>query len=279
MYWAIEHVIKKYARNREITVLGKGQCLSGSIQTERLTRNFDSFKEMLESIDRANHYVVLCENNCTGYDIKLSDRGYAEIEDYYDWAKYVRTNGHLPVDVEYNGTKIGYGSYFSFSKDQLKHILSIGRFCSISATATIKGNHSMNRITTSSLYPMLTRSAKYVVENAVTDKDPRGTKRRLTIGNDVWIGANVFINASKVAQIGDGAIIGANSVVVADVPPYAIVYGIPAKVRRYRFSQEQTDMLMCVKWWEWNSERLSKNIELLMDPELFFAEFSKESAK
>ncbi|MCL2035713.1 MAG: hypothetical protein FWG94_13440, partial [Oscillospiraceae bacterium] len=101
----------------------------------------------------------------------------------------------------------------------------------------------------------------------------RGTNRKISIGNDVWIGANVFINASKAAKIGDGAIIGTGSLVMDDVPPYSIVYGTPAKVQRYRFSPEQIEALLRVKWWEWSKDAINEKIELLMSPELFFKEF------
>ena len=78
--------------------------------------------------------------------------------------------------------------------------------------------------------------------------------KRLTIGNDVWIGANVYIKNGIV--IGDGSVIAAGAVVVKDVPPYAIVGGVPAKIIRYRFPQDIIDGLLTIKWWNWSDEEL-----------------------
>jgi len=277
MFWAVGHIISQYLKGREIVVLGDGfNALKWSAEIvvwAPVSFNISSIAELMRKANPTRHYIIICEDKYTNHDECLKDAGFIDINDYYDWTKYSRTSGHLPIDVEYKGISIGYGSYFSFAKDNFKHINSIGRFCSISKSAIIQGNHSMNRITTSSLYPILANEAVDIKNQAVSDKDPRGTNRKLSIGNDVWIGANVFINASKVAMIGDGAIIGTGSLVLDDVPPYSIVYGTPAKVQRYRFSPEQINTLISIKWWEWDKETLNKNIELLMDPELFFREF------
>lgn len=68
------------------------------------------------------------------------------------------------------------------------------------------------------------------------------------IGNDVWIGSLSLVRRGL--KIGDGAIIAGGSVVVKDVPPYAIVGGVPAKVIKYRFTEEQIAALMQIKWWD-----------------------------
>ena len=69
-----------------------------------------------------------------------------------------------------------------------------------------------------------------------------------TIGNDVWTGHNVNIMSG--VNVGDGAVIGAGSIVTKDVPPYAIVAGVPATIRRYRFSEGIIARLLRAKWWE-----------------------------
>jgi aminocyclitol acetyltransferase len=73
-------------------------------------------------------------------------------------------------------------------------------------------------------------------------------KNRIIIGNDVYIGANAFINASRVISIGDGAIIGAGAVLLEDVPPYAVVAGVPAKIKRYRVGFWKKIIRRCI----WN---------------------------
>ncbi|MBQ7249882.1 MAG: CatB-related O-acetyltransferase [Bacilli bacterium] len=78
--------------------------------------------------------------------------------------------------------------------------------------------------------------------------------RSVHIGNDVWIGQNVTIKNG--VTIGDGAVIGANALVTKDVPPYAIVGGVPAKIIRYRFSPEEIQFLLSVRWWEWDDQTI-----------------------
>lgn len=85
----------------------------------------------------------------------------------------------------------------------------------------------------------------------------------IEIGNDVWIGSNVLIVAGT--TIGDGAIIASGSVVTKNVPPYAIVGGIPAKIIRYRFEEDEIDYLLKLKWWNLDSSWLKNNYLLFHD--------------
>ena len=65
--------------------------------------------------------------------------------------------------------------------------------------------------------------------------------------------------------IGDGAIIGSRAVVTKDVPPYSIVGGTPAKLIRKRFTDEQIDKLLRLKWWDWDDEKIQQNVDKIMD--------------
>ena len=81
------------------------------------------------------------------------------------------------------------------------------------------------------------------------------------IGNDVWIGTGALLVCSKKAlKIGDGAIIAAGSVVIDDVPPYALVAGCPAKVVKYRFEKKEIEQLLKLKWWNKDEQWLKSNI-------------------
>ena len=88
--------------------------------------------------------------------------------------------------------------------------------------------------------------------------------KRTTIGNDVWIGYGVFIKDG--VYIGDGAIVGAGAVVTKDVPEYSIVGGVPAKIIRMRFKKEQVAAIKRLDWYNWDVERLKKNIDLFTKP-------------
>lgn len=85
----------------------------------------------------------------------------------------------------------------------------------------------------------------------------------ITIGNDVWIGARAIILDG--VTIGDGAIVGAGAVVARDVPPYAVVGGVPARIIRYRFDPDEISFLMQMRWWDRDLEWLRKNSELMRD--------------
>jgi acetyltransferase-like isoleucine patch superfamily enzyme len=95
------------------------------------------------------------------------------------------------------------------------------------------------------------------------DPEFEAQKRRgaVTIGNDVWVGIRVAI--LRGVTIGDGAVIGANSVVTKDVEPYTIVGGVPAKLIRRRFSESVAKQLQEIKWWDWPDERIRRNRKFL----------------
>jgi len=82
-------------------------------------------------------------------------------------------------------------------------------------------------------------------------------KGETIIGNDVWIGDSAIILSG--VKIGDGACIAAGSVVTKNVEPFAIVGGVPAKVIKYRFSEETRNLLSELQWWNWSNERIRKN--------------------
>ena len=89
----------------------------------------------------------------------------------------------------------------------------------------------------------------------------KNTSGDIVIGNDVWIGENVTIMSG--ITIGNGVVIAANSTVVKNIPDYALVGGNPATIIRYRFSSEQIEKLLKISWWDWEVERINKNIHLI----------------
>ena len=102
---------------------------------------------------------------------------------------------------------------------------------------------------------------------------PGGTFR-INIGNDVWIGRGCILkttNPNKPLVIGDGAIIAADSVVVKNVPPYAIVGGNPAQIIKYRFEPHIIDALLRIKWWDWSLDKIHDNFKYWNDIEKFIS--------
>lgn len=133
----------------------------------------------------------------------------------------------------------------------------IGKYCSISWDVTIGAKeHPLSTISTHS-FPY--NKLFHFVDT--TELIPQKTT---TIGNDVWIGCGVIIKSGL--KIGNGAVIGAGAVVTKDVEPYAIVAGCPAKVIRYRFQPEIIEQLEKIKWWDFETEILKKNIDLWKQP-------------
>ena len=98
---------------------------------------------------------------------------------------------------------------------------------------------------------------------------------KIIIGNDVWIGANAII--ADDVKIGNGAVVAANSFVNVDVPDYAIVGGTPAKILKYRFSTEEIEFLLKLKWWEKDIFWLEDNKELMLDVELLMRKYANDN--
>jgi len=186
-----------------------------------------------------------------------------------------------PGDYEYRGTRIGKWTYFGKAVQtaiENGYIQSIGRFTSINGSAMIHVDHQFNMAFVSDEIVNLFSPAHKAMfrERLLADPKLPGTSNNshpLTIGADVWIGANTFINCSRVTSIGDGAIIGAGAVVMEDVPPYAVVVGVPAKIKRFRFTPEQIETLLRIRWWDWDDAEIDANAELLMYPEKLFEHF------
>jgi acetyltransferase-like isoleucine patch superfamily enzyme len=138
--------------------------------------------------------------------------------------------------------------------------LEIGKFCSIARNVNIYlgGNHNINWVTT---YPFGTICKDKFPHFNVDDHGHPSTKGDVIIGNDVWIASNVTIMSG--VTIGDGAVIANNSHVIKNVEPYSLVGGNPAKLIKYRFTPEQIEKLLEIKWWNWDEEKINKFVPLL----------------
>ena len=175
----------------------------------------------------------------------------------------------IAADLISNST-VGYMTYIRKGGDL--NGVNIGRYCSIATEVKFgPGSHPIDWVST---HPFQSNSSKPLSIFADYEKiagtcDYKSGKHRSIVGNDVWIGQQAMI--MKGVTIGDGAIVAARAVVTKDVPPYAIVAGVPAKVVKYRHPDHIIEALLDIKWWNYDLSNVDKS--LWDKPEAFIADF------
>lgn len=177
---------------------------------------------------------------------------------YYDRRVNRFTRDH-PRYAKYQIGEYTYGFPTVFDWNQ-GTTLKIGKFCSIAGGVKIflGGNHRTDWLTT---YPF-----PEFFHKALFNTEYVATKGSVVIGNDVWIGAEAIILSG--VTVGDGAVIGAGSVVTQAVPPYAVVGGNPVQVLKMRFSEDQIQKLLKIRWWDWPIEKIMTHLPLLLSPKV-----------
>lgn len=154
-----------------------------------------------------------------------------------------------------------------------RETLEIGSFVSIASGVTIiLTNHVSSGV---SLYPF--RNVDWQQSRFMPLQNPdlhAASKGPVRIGNDVWLGKSCTVLPG--VSIGDGAIVGASAVVAQDVPPYGVVVGNPGKVVKLRFSKQQIDAMLEIRWWDWDADFL-KSVEddFFLAPDQFIARYQK----
>jgi len=136
--------------------------------------------------------------------------------------------------------------------------LTMGNFCSIGHNCQIflGGNHRSDWASQYNFHPYFNMEG-----------GPEGhpsTKGNVTIGNDVWIGQDVTIMSG--VTIGDGVVVGARSVVASHIPPYSVVAGNPSTIKGFRCTPSMIARLLELQWWNWEDEKIKRNLELLYSP-------------
>lgn len=140
----------------------------------------------------------------------------------------------------------------------------IGRYCSIAPGVDIASDqHPSDWLSTSMVQyvPNVHGWSTWLNENNYVSEPSNNrfnSNSFVEIGNDVWVGQGVFIKSG--IRIGDGAIIAAHSVVINDVPPYAIVAGVPATVKKFRFDDSVIAMMSKIRWWDYNIQAVASKI-------------------
>ena len=182
-----------------------------------------------------------------------------------DYSYYDSPSGY-PLDFEKNNVLFNYEIF----GDKL----IIGNFVSIAEGVTFimgAANHRLNSVST---YPFNIMN-KVWEKNYTPHINELPHKGDTVIGNDVWIGHNATILPG--VKIGDGAIIGAYSVVAKDIPPYAVAVGNPVKIVKYRFDEELISLLLKYKWWNKEEEEINKILPILTSSDLNYVKsFLKE---
>jgi len=180
-----------------------------------------------------------------------SEKGFTAYTPNRPYAKYVT---------------MGPGSYagggFELLNENDGGNVSIGRFTSIGNWVKVfcGGYHRVDWVTTSPIHE--TRQTTY-------------SKGETFIGSDCWIGTGAVLMSG--VKVNDGAVVAAYSVVTKDVPHYAIVGGNPAKLIRYRFTEEQISALRRISWWDWPEMTVRGRQDILCQPDIdaFIREFDK----
>ena len=180
----------------------------------------------------------------------------------------------IGMRAEFDGY-IGVGSYIG---DDSRFYGSIGNFTSIAPGVTVAvGRHPIDTfVSTSPSFCSLSTAANGLsfvneakfAEHCFADAEH---KFPVVVGNDVWIGTNALILDG--ITVGDGAVVAAGAVVTKDIPPYAIVGGVPARIIRYRFDEKTIAALLKIRWWDWSFEQLKERAKDFEDVEAFVKKY------
>lgn len=221
------------------------------------------FKKIISKIENIIYYKKLKKRNI-----------YIEFNAVVDKKTVFEGNNFVASKSVVLECQVGRGTYIQYQSDLKK--CKIGKWCSIAPEVKIvSGNHPTNiYVSTHPVFylPKVHAGLKFVnsscfEEYSYVDNDKRWF---CEIGNDVWIGERALIlNGIK---IGNGAVIAAGAVVTKDVPPYAVVAGVPAKIIKYRFSDSQITELERLKWWDKDIKWLEEHSEMFNNVKNFFEE-------
>lgn len=174
--------------------------------------------------------------------------------------------GDKEVTTDQSYVTMGRFSYGTIKRIGKSGKIRVGNFTSIgSGVEAIMVGHNINWVST---FPFTARAIRGHFKGGKPKSLPQPQRwyQDIGIGSDVWIGHKATIMGGII--INDGAIIGAGSVVAHDVPPYSIHVGSPAKHYRFRYAESQIELLLKIRWWEWDIQKIEQNLDVLCSDQI-----------
>lgn len=182
---------------------------------------------------------------------------------------------HIGENSRVFSTRMGFGS--GISRDSIMDSVLMGRYTTLGPDVKIiVGQHPTSQI--ASTHPAF-YSARgqmgftYVDKNIFNENRFAQAPYKVVIGNDVWIGS--YVRIMEGVTIHDGAVVAAGAIITKDVPPYAIVGGVPTKIIKYRFDEETIKKLLNLKWWEKDQRWIKKHADDFADVEKLLSNTEK----
>lgn len=242
------------------------------------TTNLNVYDELKENV---LHYVP--EENVVELSATIAQRRLSVLKQKYGELKKRSKDINKKMEMlKKPKTLVGKYSYGPLTNHV--YVGAVGAFCSFAIGCDVVPNHPTQYISTHNFIyygkentPVLEwtydecRDRAWYFEG-VTPKRGVDRLKKITIGNDVWFGKNVIITNS--ANIGNGVIAGAGAVITKDVPDYAVVAGVPARIIRYRYTQDQIEKLNKIAWWNWSDEQIRERYDdFYIDIDDFIAKY------
>ena len=186
--------------------------------------------------------------------------------------KNTKLGKHVFIGKYVNVINSNIGDHSYLNSDSILRNVELGKFCSVASNVVFNlGIHPTNFISTHPAFYSNNKKFKTFADKVYIGDEYPSVK----VENDVWVGERAIIVGGL--NIGNGAIVAAGAVVTKDVPAYAIVGGVPAKVIRYRFDNDTINLIQNSEWWNNNEEWFENNYDIFLDTNKFLEHFKIKS--